>query len=220
MAMRARMIAGLTAVGLLVWPGQAWAATVARWHMNEKSGTTMVDSVGSNNGELSQVTLGLPGFSGSAYGFDGSSSFAKVPSSAALNPGTQRISFTMHVNYTKSPPDGSTTDYDLLRKGESGTSGGFYKLEIRTDNMAVCRFVDSRGHDTLVHAGPKLNTGTWHTLTCIKTHSEVRLVVDGTTFRTSAPSGSIANSDPLYLGAKPENDHYNGRMDEVSVNVG
>jgi hypothetical protein len=218
--MRGRIIACLTAVGTLVWPATGWAATIAQWHMNETSGSTMGDSAGSNNGRLNNVALGRPGFSGTAYGFNGSSSYVRVPSSPALNPGSQPISFTVHVNYTRSPSGGSTTDYDLVRKGVSGTTGGFYKLEIRTDNQAICRFVDSRGHDTRLHAGPKLNTGSWHTLTCTKTSSEVRLIVDGTTYRTSAPGGSISNTDPLYLGAKPGSDYYNGRMDEVSINIG
>lgn len=218
--MRAITIACITAWGTLFWADPAWAERVARWHMDEKSGSTMVDSAASNNGSLSNVAVGQPGFSGTAYGFNGSSSYVRVPTSAVLNPGSRRITFTVHVNYTKSPPDTSTTDYDLVRKGVSGTSGGFYKLEIRTDDEAICRFVDSQGHDTRLHAGPKLNTGTWHTLTCTRTSSEVRLIVDGQTFRTSAPNGSISNSDPLYLGAKPGSDYFNGRMDEVSIGIG
>jgi Concanavalin A-like lectin/glucanases superfamily len=218
--MRGRLVAGLTVLGFLVSPATAWAATVAQWHMDETSGSTMVDSVGSNNGALSNVTVGLGGYSRTAYGFNGSSSYVKVPPSSSLNPGSQTISFTVHVDYTQTPPSGSTTDYDLVRKGVSGTSGGFYKLEIRPDNEAICRFVDSNGHDTRLHTGPKLNTGTWHTITCTKTSSQVTMTIDGTTYNTSAPTGSISNTAPLYLGAKPGTDYYNGRMDEVSINIG
>lgn len=218
--MRGTMIGCVVALVTLIGATPAWAGTVALWHMDETSGSTMVDSVGSNNGALSNVTVGLGGYSGTAYGFNGSSSYVKVPSSPSLNPGSQTISFTVHVDYTQTPPSGSTTDYDLVRKGVSGTSGGFYKLEIRPDNEAICRFVDSSGHDTRLHTGPKLNSGTWHTITCTKTSSQVTMTIDGTTYKTSAPTGSISNTAPLYLGAKPGSDYYNGRLDEASVSVG
>src|SRR5437762_6317567 len=51
-------------------PGQ-----VALWHMDETSGGVMYDSVGSHNGTLFNVQSGLTGFTGFAYGFNGSSSY-------------------------------------------------------------------------------------------------------------------------------------------------
>src|SRR3989442_13381241 len=53
--------------------GAAAAApgTVALWEMDELSGTSMLDSVGSHTGTLHSVQLGRPGFSGTAYGFGG-----------------------------------------------------------------------------------------------------------------------------------------------------
>ena len=43
-------------------PAQALAATAALWHMDEKSGTVMHDSVGNRDGTISHVRLGQPGF--------------------------------------------------------------------------------------------------------------------------------------------------------------
>src|SRR3954452_13282703 len=62
-------------------PGQ-----VALWHMDETSGTVMHDAVGGHDGTLSGVTVGAPGFAGTAFGFSGSG-FVSVPTAAALNPG-------------------------------------------------------------------------------------------------------------------------------------
>src|SRR5205085_619713 len=66
----------------------ASTGTVALWHMDETSGTVMYDSVGTHNGTLHSIQLGLPGFSGKSYGFNGTSSSVTVPSAPDLNPGS------------------------------------------------------------------------------------------------------------------------------------
>jgi hypothetical protein len=213
------------AAGVVGVPVQASAATVAVWHMDDTSGTVMTDSAGTNTGTLVNVQTGVPGHSGTAFRFDGTDSYASVPSTSALNPGTSPITFTAYVRYTTTPPSGSTTDYDVLRKGTASDSAQFYKLEIRSDNRAVCRFVGSQTSSTglLIHTGPRLNDGRWHSLTCKKTSSRIKLIVDGTTYSKTGTVGSIANSGPLTLGAKPGNrfmDFYDGDLDEVSVSIG
>lgn len=218
------------AVGLVVgWfgatPAGAAASTVALWHMDERSGTTMGDAVGSNTGGLHSVTVGVPGWLGTAYRFDGRTSYVTVPSSPSLNPGALPLAFTAHVRYTATPPNTSTTDYDIIRKGTASDSAQFYKLEVRPDNRAVCRFVGSKTSSTglLIHTGPQLNDGRWHTLTCQKTDSQIKLVIDGATHTKSGTVGSISNTGPLTLGAKPGkgySDFYNGDLDEASISIG
>ena len=206
-------------------PAGAASTTVALWHMDEQSGTTMVDSAGSQTGTLRNVKVGVSGWAGSAYRFNGRTAYVTVPSSSALNPGSAPITFTAHVRYTVTPPSGTTTDYDVVRKGTSSDSAQFYKLEIRPDNRAVCRFVGSKTttKGLLIHTGPVLNDGRWHTLTCTKTDTKITLGVDGKTYTKQGTVGSISNSGPLTLGAKPGksySDFYNGDMDEVSVSIG
>jgi hypothetical protein len=204
---------------------RAASAPVAVWHLDEKSGSLAFDSVGGNAGAIHDVTLGVPGFAGSAFRFNGETSYVDVPSDPTLNPGTAPIRFTVHVRYTVTPPTTSTTDYDVLRKGTSSDSAQFYKVEIRPDNRAVCRFVGSKTTKSgiLIHTGPTLNDGRWHTITCAKNATNISLVVDGKTFTKRGTVGSISNTGPLTLGAKPGNpftDFYNGDLDEVSVSIG
>lgn len=186
--------------------------------MDESSGSTMTDSVGSNDGTLTNVALGQEGFLNSGYGFDGSSSIAKVPSNSALNPDSADFSFTVHVKFSALPP----SDYDLLRKGRSSTAGGDYKLEIvlrnsGTTGKASCHFKGSLTSATKT-AGPNLANGIWHTITCSKQASTITLSVDGVNHSKSASVGSIGNSAALTIGAKSGGgDWYNGLMDEVSL---
>jgi Concanavalin A-like lectin/glucanases superfamily len=223
--MRRSGLVGAVVAVVVGLPAPAQAATVAVWHMDESSGTTMTDSVGTNTGTLVNVTTGVAGFSGTAYRFDGADSYVSVPSSSTLNPGTAPITFTAYVRYTTTPPSGTTMDYDVMRKGTASDSAEFYKLEIRSDNRAVCRFVGSKTSSSglLIHTGPRLNDGQWHSLTCKKTSSRIKLIVDGTTYAKTGTVGSISNSGPLTLGAKPGSpftDYYKGDLDEVSVSIG
>jgi exopolysaccharide biosynthesis protein len=118
-----------------------------------------------------------------------------------------------------------TSPYLSRAVGTASDSAQFYKLEIRPDNRAVCRFVGSNTTSTglLIHAGPVLKDGKWHTLTCQKTATQITLVVDGTAHAKNGTVGSISNSGPLVLGAKngrKYTDFYNGDLDEVSVSIG
>jgi len=194
----------------------ASAAKVAVWHMNERSGTVMHDSAGSNDGTLRSVALGQPGYRKAAYAFDGTTSYVQVPDAAALNPGSAKFSVQLRVNFTAIPPQ----DYDLIRKGLSTTEGGDYKIEIAHSGQALCVVGGSTATATLI-AGPKLNDGAWHQIVCTRTPSAVKLEVDGVVRKKSVvATGSVANSSDLFIGAKPGSDFLNGLLDEVKVFVG
>src|SRR6266536_5564678 len=152
----ARLLAALVGAVALVGPGAGAAGTtVALWRMDEPAGATiMYDSVGGHDGTLTDVRTGVAGgVSGTAYGFNGHSSKAVVPSSGGFSIGSSNLAFTVHVKFANVP---STTvgDYDLLR----GTPGGAYRLEIvarkdRTMGVASCFFSGSAGRAVLT-AGP------------------------------------------------------------------
>ena len=187
---------------------------VALWHMDEVSGTTMVDAVGGHDGTLSRVQLGVPGFGGSAYGFTKSS--VSVPSSPVLNPGRKKIMLTIHLNTTVAP---ARPDWDLLRKGVFGSGLGEYKVEFQPTGQASCGFAGTLDSTELI-AGPAIDDGRWHTVQCVKTATEVRLIVDGRRFTKRARVGSIANDAALVLGARPGSEFFRGALDEASVVIG
>jgi len=182
----------------------------------------MFDSSGfGNNGSITAVTLGVPGFSGApgdyAYGFDGSTSSVTVPKSSSLNPGASDISITVHVNTTVRPGIGSL-DFDLVRKGSA------YKAEIYPKKgvaKANCVFKGSLGNIAL-KAGPDLVDGAWHTITCQKTPTAVTVIVDGVPYTAAVTIGDInVNSQPVAIGWQTGGaDFYNGSMDDVSIVIG
>lgn len=192
----------------------ASASTVALWHMNETSGTKMVDSVGSNHGTLHNVTLKVPAAAGlgTAYGFNGASSYVSVPSTSSLNAGSRRIKITIHLKTSNKP---ATPDWDLVRKGTYSSPGGEFKVEYQPSGQATCAFKGSRYAE--LTAGPSLADNKWHTVICIKDQSAIKLMVDGKTFSQSSTIGSISNSDPVVLGAHPGSEFFKGMLDEASI---
>lgn len=196
-------------------PARAAPTLVARWKMDETSGTVMRDSVAGHNGTLHSVVVGRPGFKGTAYGFTGSS-YVSVPSTGDLNPGSANITISMHLNATRVP---ASPDWDLIRKGLYDTSGGEFKMEYQPSGQASCGFKGSAGYSELI-AGPALNNGQWHVVRCVKTSSTIQLFVDGQTFSQAASVGSIANSESVVVGARPGSDFFNGSLDQASIHIG
>ena len=185
--------------------------------MDETSGSVMHDSVASHDGSLSSVALGLPGYLGTAFGFNGSSSYVSVPTASDLNPGSSNITITIHLKTTSAP---ATPDWDLIRKGKATTIGGEFKMEYQPSGQASCGFKGSVDHSELI-AGPALDDGRWHTVQCVKTASTIKEIVDGQTFSKSASVGSIANTESVIIGAhRAGSELFNGALDEASIEIG
>jgi hypothetical protein len=191
---------------------------VALWHMDEASGTLMYDSIGNHTGTLHSVQTGLPGFLGSGYGVNGSSSYVSVPTAGDLNPGSADITITIYFKTTGTPP-APPADWDLIRKGLYTTTGGEYKMEFQRSGQASCGFKGSAGYAELI-TGPNLIDGQWHRIQCVKTASAIKVIVDGQTFSKAASVGSIANTSPVVIGARPGSDWTQGTLDEASIQMG
>jgi hypothetical protein len=196
------------------------------WHLNETSGTTMVDSgTTPHPGVLHNVALGLggdPAFAGTSYGFNGSSSFIDVGNAEDLNAGSRDVRIGLSLNTTTVPP---TPDYDLFRKGEY--PGTEYKLELQPNGQFSCEFRTLQADGTTVKGytiqpAIDLHDGKWHRLTCSKVGGTMTVTVDGVAF-TKSITGSISNIQHVIIGAYSPTgggDFYQGRLDEISFRIG
>ena len=219
--------AGASAItGVVVAPP---TGTVALWHMDETSpGNTTADSSGrGHTGTLNGgVVTGLPGSTrapnpGTAFGFNGLSSYVSVPSAGDLSPGSSKITITIHLQTTVPPP--LTPDWDLIRKGYFTSAGGQYKVEYQPGGFASCGFNDSSGNaaETPTPSGPALNDGLWHKVQCVKDASKIQLFVDDAlAYSLDVILGSIDNTDPVVIGARPASEFFNGSLDEASITFG
>jgi hypothetical protein len=226
------VIAG--ALLVVMAPSTAFAALVAEWKMDEPAGASiMTDSRslgGANNGTIGSVVTGVPPLiSGTAYQFDGATSYVSVPDNASLDPGAANIT----VQATVKVEDGEILDdsYDIIRKGVTTTAGGNWKMEIKRSNsdtslgrlLCVFKGVVSGGTRVAVQrvANVDIVDSRAHTLRCIKTSTSVTAVVDGRSFTNAKAAGSIANEQPIVLGSKVAGDDVlQGVLDQVSISIG
>jgi hypothetical protein len=215
---RSLRVVVLAVAGILVLPAAAQAAVVSTWPL----GSNANDTVGTNNGTAQNVV-----FDGTSAFFGGASvnSRISVPYSTTLNPGPQDVSATVEINTTAMPGTGGL-DFDILRSSKAGQE---YKIELFPKNgkaLALCFFSGALAHKQIT-AGPGLNDGQWHAITCTKTASQISLLVDGVTVKTAAIQiGTITHKiSPLTIGWKPASgtqgeDFYIGKLRNVSVSIG
>jgi hypothetical protein len=233
--MKRRAVSGVAGgVLLALAPVTAHAAVVAEWKMDEAAGaSTMVDSAtgvgGANNGTITNVTTGVTALvSGRAYKFGGGTSHVKVPDNASLDPGTKNVTLgaTVRIANVNMLDD----SYDIVRKGVTTTSGGYWKMEVKraadptVGNLnCVFKLVKSDGSIvTMTKLAPvDVADGRTHTLRCIRSATKVQAVVDGTAYSRTAPAGSISNNQPVFVGSKsPGDDVLQGVLDQVTVSIG
>jgi hypothetical protein len=215
-------IAALNVVGA---SGATAASVRALWRMDETKGITMRDSSGNGlDGKLRNVTMGQPGsdarVGNHSYGFLTQRAIVTVASSPKLNPLRARFTVSLRVMITQKP-SASVEDYDLLRKGMAGTTGGNYKVEVLRSGFLFCRFAGSDGAVTFRHS-PDLSDSVWHTVSCTRTSTGVVLTVDGASWFKAGKTGSISNTNPLLIGAQAKTgiDQYAGLMDRVMLSTG
>jgi hypothetical protein len=213
---RCVLTALMALTGAAVWPGVAEAAPVASWPLAADA----TDTTGGHDGFAENVV-----FDGSAL-FNGVNSRITVQYSTALSPGAAPVTATVEIKTTAMPGTG-TNDFDLMR---ASPTGKMYKVELFPRNhvaQAQCVFIGTLTRTSL-HAGPGLNDGNWHTITCTKTDNQVTLRVDnqlvGTTNITIG-SINLKKNSIFALGYKPvigqpDEDRYKGRMQNAAVSIG
>ncbi len=207
----------VTALVALSHPAQAALTARAVWNMD--SLPTMVDSAGGdNNGTTRNIKL-----SGGAYQFNGTSSIATSPDKANLDPGTASIRLSARISITTVPKVGQT--YDVIRKGVTTSSGGYYKMEISRSGsgqaVAHCRFKSGSGQEVTIYSTASLQNKGFVAITCTKTATDVTMNVGGASTKITKAIGSISNSAPVYVGGKGDGtDWFPGWMDYVKIDIG
>lgn len=208
----------LAGVVIAVAPGVAHAGVIATWPLATGANDT---SGNGHNGAVQNVV-----FDGSEAAFNGSNTRITVPYSTALSPGAADVTTSLEINTTHQPGTGNF-DFDLIR---AEPTGKMYKVELfprKHVAQAQCVFIGTVTRISL-HAGPGLNDGNWHTITCTKTDTQVTLIVDHQPVAsTNIAIGSITlkKNSIFALGYKPvigqpDEDRYKGQMRNASVTIG
>ncbi|HEY0532457.1 MAG TPA: LamG-like jellyroll fold domain-containing protein [Actinoplanes sp.] len=185
-----------------------------------------LDRVAAHGGSVRQVVHGQ----GSAIAFPAECTTPvcphvalRSPTSADLNPGTRNIAFGAEVLL---PPGQTSKGENIVQKGYSRTSSQ-WKLQV--DGVAgrpSCVLVDDkRPTIRIAYSSVSIADGQWHSLQCRRAGTTLAIFVDAVTRGSIAvPSKlSVSNQRPLSIGGKgafPDNDQFNGALDNVWVQIG
>ena len=227
------VLGALLAGGAPAQPASAAPAMVARYDFDDRSGTIRDDS---GNGHTMRLFSGRGGRiqmvghgTGQALRFPAKCKGARCPHAvlqsphaAQLNPGAKGLAFGATVRLRRSQ---TSKGQNVVQKGYSIT-GSQYKLQIDgSAGRPSCVLVDVKKDRRQVWSSVPVADGEWHTVRCQRLGMALRIMVDGVvTGLTKIPAGlSIANVDPLSIGGKgayPDNDQFQGSLDDVFVRIG
>lgn len=147
----------------------------------------------------------------------------QVPHAADLNPGRSPFGYGAAVKLARHQ---TSTGQNVLQKGYSA-AGSQYKLQIDGfAGMPSCVVVDrSRSGIRRTVGSRTVADGEWHRIECRRSRHTLTVVVDGVVRgRTGVPATlTVANGQPVSIGGKgafPDNDQFQGALDDVWVSVG
>ena len=201
------------------YPGFVVADTVGLWHLDEATGSTLFDSSPLHNNGVAYGASVVGGVAGNARYFNGTSSYATIPTNASYNFQSSE-SFTVSVWVKTNEPEGI-----IVRRGLDPIPG--FQLSIHF-GRAIGRIGNTRGNswsDTLLTltSAQLINDNVWHEIRMVRdrTLGKLFLYVDGLSAATPQDDNfliPLTNDRPLTLGASlilP--DYFTGPIDEVSI---
>ena len=219
----------LGAAVLSVTPASAGStATVGSWNLNEAPGAvTAGDASGyGHHGTVgSDVSTGARSYGATGYRWPTWASTAAnhlvtVPDSQKLDPGSSDYAVSVRLRTAR-------FFSNVVQKGQSGTPGGYWKIEVAR-GLVKCQFRTHTGAHLTVGSTKRIDDGKWHAVRCGRSKGTVSLYVDGVrqSVRTGL-SGVVSNSWELAIGGKSrcasENvgcDFYAGDIDYVRIQKG
>ncbi|MCH2208962.1 MAG: C25 family cysteine peptidase, partial [Lentisphaerales bacterium] len=190
------------------------ADQVASWHMDEASGSAIMDaSAYQNDGTLTKVSW-ANGVTGSALSFNGSKSQVSIPDSPELRLTKGSVLFWMK---TSAAP--STKMYIAGKTRYTQLSG--WQFAVETDGTLSGQLAGPRSSDAHKIIGPAVNDANWHHVALTYEDGKAcSLYVDGKLIGTkNSIYYTYSSSDPLYMGKSIVSGFvpYNGVLDDFKV---
>ena len=203
---------GLVATSVGAAQPAAAAGLVARWPMNEQSGTVMSDEVSPT---FENGTIGpLVGLMGDSFEFPGWKSNVStsgrlqgsVPAGGSLVevPDPNRVfdpapgllvatelktRLTLQGHLPTKAANGSPPSYNIVQKGRSDSPGGFWKLELAGSGANIGRIrcaIRDGTRSKVATSTRRVDDGAWHAVACELAGGKLTAVVDGARSSVSA----------------------------------
>ena len=193
---------------------------VSYWKLDETSGTTAADAVGSNNGTYTGgYTLnqtGIPSTGRPSVLFNGTSGYVDLGAPAALNL-TAAWTLEAWVYLTSTPNGAGIISEQYPSSGNVLYELGF-GLSTSGANLAGGYYTGSAWY---IATGGSLSLNAWHHVACTWDGTTLRLYADGAQVATATPGAApVAGINTLYIGRRHDasfNPFFPGRIDEAAI---
>jgi len=193
---------------------------VSEWKFDEGAGTTTADTVGTNNGVLTNFNFsgssnwktGAECVSGNCLSFDGSNDYVDYNSNPNLNI-TDTITIEAWVK-----PMGSTYRA-IIGKGDGSPTTESYLFNIGTDNsLQLYMTLNGVGSGWQTSSGTVANS-LWSHVVAIYNGSKIIFYINGAKSGELSKTGSIyVSSNNFKIGKQGSaTNYFNGSIDEVRI---
>ena len=184
------------------------------WPMDEGSGETVGNAVGSNHGTIKDGLEWTEGKCGKALKFNGAG-YVVIESAPYLNAGRYTFSAWTKLQNT------SDYQYIVWRGGPEFPES----TEARTVDIwvtmsgtlsGILHYKDPNAFPLMIEGSATVADGKWHHVVCTNDGKTVTFYVDGKTDASATLDGPLATSQfPLWIGARPADVAATGVIDEV-----
>jgi hypothetical protein len=203
--MRKKLIYLVCFVLVLSVASNASAELVARWKLDEGSGTITEDSKGDNDGTLYGNTSWVNGILDGALSFDGDGDYVDCGNDPIFNPtGSFSITFWLYINDWGSPWGRS-----MIGKGGDQDRGGWSVRRFQDDTIDFCGADltgdgsgEGENHNMNSKTAPPLNE--WFHIACVyDVNNMAYIYFNGELDKQRPTTGTVAATDAsLYLGTR------------------
>jgi hypothetical protein len=185
--------------------GNTSADLVARWKLDEGSGTIAADSTGGYDGTLIGDTTWVEGILDSALSFDGDGDYVDCGNDPIFNPSDSfSITFWAYINDWGDPWGRS-----MIGKGGDQDRGGWSVRRFSDDTIDFCGAGltgdgsgEGENHNMNSTTAPPLNE--WFHIACVyDVNNMAYIYINGEVNRERATTGAVAATDAsVYLGTR------------------
>jgi hypothetical protein len=184
------------------------------------------DIVGTNNGILQGGALAnVPGFTGSAFGFDGTNAFVQIPNAPELNPTNLTIECWVKFNLMDTPGNSTIGAQYLVFKQNSRSANfeGFNLSKHRYTNsdIIVWEASSATGQASELRSATVVASNVWYHVVGVRGSNYLQLYMNGQLeAQATVNYPQDYGNYPMYFGTSNESywDHkLSGTLDEVAL---
>jgi chitodextrinase len=192
---------------------------IGYWKLDEGSGITASDSVGTNHGTLTNGPTWALGKVGSAVNFNGVNNYISLPNIDVVGTG---ITIAAWVKLSAAD---TSSDYRIISKATTWSEDDHWWMLGTTNSAGTklrARLKAGGVTQTLVASSGNLSVGVWHHAVLRYDGTTMKLYLDGVEVGSVSKTGTLDTnvSAPVNIGRNPgtpDTGYINGSVDEVRI---